>query len=64
VATTRKQYILFDHDGVLVDTEYWYYSAGARALATIGLDLPKEGARRTLDACTPGHRDHREARRL
>lgn len=31
-----KKYILFDHDGVLVDTEYWYYQAGARALADIG----------------------------
>jgi HAD superfamily hydrolase (TIGR01509 family) len=37
-----KNYILFDHDGVLVDTEYWYYTAGARALATVGLDLPKD----------------------
>ena len=39
---TGKNYILFDHDGVLVDTEYWYYTAGARALATIGADLPKD----------------------
>jgi len=39
---TGKNYILFDHDGVLVDTEYWYFTAGARALATIGLDLPKD----------------------
>ncbi|MDX6345955.1 MAG: hypothetical protein QOF84_745, partial [Streptomyces sp.] len=23
-----KKYILFDHDGVLVDTEFWYYKAG------------------------------------
>ncbi len=36
-----KRYLLFDHDGVLVDTEHWYYRAGQRALATIGLDLPK-----------------------
>ena len=34
-----KQYILFDHDGVLVDTERWYYKAGERALAQIGLVL-------------------------
>lgn len=33
-----KKYILFDHDGVLVDTEFWYYKAGERALLT--LDLP------------------------
>lgn len=32
-----KKYILFDHDGVLVDTEHWYYKAGERALAEIGL---------------------------
>lgn len=31
-----KKYILFDHDGVLVDTELWYYKAGERALADIG----------------------------
>ena len=34
-----KKYILFDHDGVLVDTEHWYYTAGERALAEIGLAL-------------------------
>lgn len=37
-----KKYILFDHDGVLVDTEPWYYLAGKRALATLGIDLPQE----------------------
>jgi HAD superfamily hydrolase (TIGR01509 family) len=36
-----KKYILFDHDGVLVDTEFWYYRAGERALADIGLTLDK-----------------------
>lgn len=36
-----KKFILFDHDGVLVDTEYWYYKAGDRALAEIGLVLDK-----------------------
>jgi HAD superfamily hydrolase (TIGR01509 family) len=34
-----KKYILFDHDGVLADTEHWYYRAGERALAEIGLLL-------------------------
>ena len=34
-----KQYILFDHDGVLVETEQWYYRANTRALATLGIDL-------------------------
>jgi HAD superfamily hydrolase (TIGR01509 family) len=37
-----KKYILFDHDGVLVDTESWYYLAGERALADIGVTLDKE----------------------
>ena len=37
-----KKYILFDHDGVLVDTEFWYYKAGAHALADIGLTLDKD----------------------
>ncbi len=39
---TVKKYILFDHDGVLVDTEYWFYKAGARALADIGLTLDRD----------------------
>ena len=34
-----KKYILFDHDGVLVDTEPWFYLAGKRALASLGIDL-------------------------
>ncbi len=37
-----KKYILFDHDGVLVDTELWYYKAAERALADIGLSLDKD----------------------
>ncbi|MEV8375278.1 HAD-IA family hydrolase [Kribbella sp. NPDC056861] len=37
-----KKYILFDHDGVLVDTEFWYYKAGERALAEVGLTLDKD----------------------
>lgn len=37
-----KKYILFDHDGVLVDTERWYYLAGERALADIGLTLDQD----------------------
>lgn len=36
-----KRYVLFDHDGVLVDTEFWYYQAGARALADIGCTLDR-----------------------
>ena len=37
-----KKYLLFDHDGVLVDTEPWYYKAGERALADVGLTLDKD----------------------
>ena len=37
-----KKYILFDHDGVLVDTEFWYFRAGQRALAELGVTLDKE----------------------
>ncbi|XVV14870.1 HAD family hydrolase [Actinoplanes sp. CA-131856] len=37
-----KKYVLFDHDGVLVDTESWYFKAGERALADIGLTLDKD----------------------
>ena len=37
-----KKYILFDHDGVLVETEQWYYLANKRALATLGIDLARD----------------------
>lgn len=37
-----KHYILFDHDGVLVDTEGWYCRAGERALADIGFTVDKD----------------------
>jgi HAD superfamily hydrolase (TIGR01509 family) len=37
-----KKYVMFDHDGVLVDTEPWYYKAGERALAEIGLPLDRD----------------------
>ena len=37
-----KKYILFDHDGVLVDTEFWYYKAGERALADIGFTMDRD----------------------
>lgn len=39
---TVKKYILFDHDGVLVDTEYWYFKAGQRALSEVGIRLDKD----------------------
>ncbi|WP_245922855.1 HAD family hydrolase [Paractinoplanes atraurantiacus] len=34
--------MLFDHDGVLVDTEHWYFKAGERALADIGVALDRD----------------------
>jgi len=37
-----KKYILFDHDGVLVDTEFWYYKAAERALGDIGFALDQQ----------------------
>src|SRR5690349_11028550 len=37
-----KKYLLLDHDGVLVDTEFWYFKAGERALADIGVLLDQD----------------------
>ncbi|MGQ4516904.1 HAD-IA family hydrolase [Streptomyces sp. DW26H14] len=37
-----KKYILFDHDGVLVDTEFWYFKSAERALAEAGFTLNKD----------------------
>jgi HAD superfamily hydrolase (TIGR01509 family) len=37
-----KKYILWDNDGVLVDTEFWYFSATQRALAELGISLEKD----------------------
>ncbi|NQY22143.1 MAG: HAD family phosphatase [Campylobacteraceae bacterium] len=34
-----KKFILFDNDGVLVETEIWYYEANKIILKTLGLDL-------------------------
>jgi HAD superfamily hydrolase (TIGR01509 family) len=34
-----KQYILWDNDGVLVDTEFWYFKATQRALSELGVSL-------------------------
>lgn len=33
------KYILWDNDGVLVDTEYWYFKSTQRALGEIGVEL-------------------------
>lgn len=37
-----KRYILWDNDGVLVDTEFWYFTATQRALAELGVTLDKQ----------------------
>ncbi|MFF0088292.1 HAD family hydrolase [Streptomyces canus] len=37
-----KKYVLFDHDGVLVDTEFWYFRSAERALAEAGFTLDKD----------------------
>jgi len=34
-----KKYILFDNDGVLVETEAWYFRANVEVLKTLGIDL-------------------------
>lgn len=34
-----KKYILFDNDGVLVETEKWYFEANKKALKLLGLNL-------------------------
>ncbi len=37
-----KCYILWDNDGVLVDTEFWYFEATQRALLELGVTLTKQ----------------------
>ncbi len=37
-----KRYLLWDNDGVLVDTEFWYFKATQRALAELGVALEKK----------------------
>lgn len=41
-AASAKKYILWDNDGVLVDTEQWYFKATQRALEELGVNLDKE----------------------
>lgn len=38
----KKKVILFDHDGVLVETEQWYFLANQRAFREIGIELDKD----------------------
>ena len=36
------KYILWDHDGVLVDTEPWYFAANKKTLDEFGINLDEE----------------------
>lgn len=72
-----KRFILWDHDGVLVDTERWYFEATRRAIAPLGVELslptylaemahglPSWDHARALgvdEAEIVRHRDHRNA---
>ena len=38
----RRRYILWDHDGVLVDTERWYFVATRGVLRELGIELSQE----------------------
>ena len=37
-----REFLLWDHDGVLVDTERWYFHATREVLSGIGIDLSQE----------------------
>jgi len=37
-----KKYILFDNDGVLVETEKWYFEANVKALAELNVKLEEQ----------------------
>lgn len=37
-----KKYLLFDNDGVLVDTELWYFRANEKAMKELGVTLELE----------------------
>jgi len=38
----KKELILFDNDGVLVETEQWFYQANKEVLESVGVSLPIE----------------------
>jgi HAD superfamily hydrolase (TIGR01509 family) len=38
----NKKYILWDNDGVLVNTEFWYFKANQIALSEIDIELTKD----------------------
>ena len=37
-----RRYLLWDHDGVLVDTERWYFEATRQTLDRLGIELSQE----------------------
>ncbi len=41
MSVAQPRYIFWDHDGVLVDTEEWYFQATRRALADVGVNLQR-----------------------
>ncbi len=43
-----KKYILFDNDGVLVETEKWYHEANIKALAEIDIELSFDAYMQTM----------------
>ena len=43
-----KKYILFDNDGVLVETEKWYFTANVEILKTMGIYLEEERYREIM----------------
>jgi len=43
-----KKYILFDNDGVLVETEKWYFRANYEILKTMGIELEEERYREIM----------------
>lgn len=56
-----KSYILWDHDGVLVDTERWYFEATRQCIAELGVDLDLG---RYLQDMAHGHSAWEQARAL
>jgi HAD superfamily hydrolase (TIGR01509 family) len=47
----RRRFLLWDHDGVLVDTERWYFEATREILARLHIELSRE---RYLDLMAAG----------
>ncbi len=45
-----KSYLLWDHDGVLVDTEPWYFEATRRAIRPLGVELELDAYLRDMAA--------------